>query len=495
MASRCEAIRVTAGPGSGVAALHGEGGGWRWWALAVLLTGSFVTIFDLFSVNIAIPSIRAELDAPYAAIELVVAGYGLAYAVLLITGGRLGDIHGRRRIFALGMAGFTATSVLCGLAPGVGFLVAARIAQGAAAALLFPQVFALVRVVFEEEERRRAFAVMGAVLGLAAISGQMLGGFLVAQNLLGLGWRIIFLLNLPVGVIALAACGLLPESRVPTATRLDLAGVLIGALGIALLLLPLTEGREAGWPWWAILCLGLAPVVLAVFAWFESRLAAGGGVPALEIALLRQPTFALGALLVLVFYSTANSFFLAFTLLLQSGLGLDPFTAGSIFAPACAGFSLASFTVPRLIGRIGHAALELGALLYAGAIAAISLALLLLPVPAALILVIPALLLFGIGQGMVMTPLLNLVLGLAAEAQAGMAAGIVSTMQQVGGALGVALAGLLLFGRLVTATATAGSVEHAALYARSFALAMTYNIGAALLSFVLLRVLRRRAAR
>ncbi|KGM30594.1 MFS transporter, partial [Inquilinus limosus] len=242
-----------------------------WLGLAVMLAGPFMTVMDVMIVNVAIPSIRLGLGASYAEAELVVAGYSLAYAVALITGGRLGDLQGRRRMFVAGLIGFALTSALCGVATTAQTLLLARLLQGVAAALLFPQVFSLIRVTFPDpQDCARAFAALGVVLGLAAVAGQVLGGILVAADLWGLGWRPIFLLNIPIGLLAaIAAPRLIPADQVAPGQRLDLAGVALSALGLGLLLYPLIEGREAGWPAWSLAMLAAAVPVLAAFAWHQ----------------------------------------------------------------------------------------------------------------------------------------------------------------------------------------------------------------------------------
>ncbi len=224
----------------------------RWLALAVVVSASFMAIFDQFVVNVAIPTMQRDLHASFAQIQFVIAGYALAYAVTLITGGRLGDIYGRKRLFMLGMAGFTLASALCGLAPGPELLVGARLVQGFGAALMSPQVLSIIQVTFPPEERSKALGVYGAVIGIASLAGQALGGFLIRADLFGLGWRIVFLINLPIGGAALiAARALVPETRSAAATRLDLGGVAIVTAGLFLLTFPLVEGRDAGWPVWA----------------------------------------------------------------------------------------------------------------------------------------------------------------------------------------------------------------------------------------------------
>jgi EmrB/QacA subfamily drug resistance transporter len=459
-----------------------------WLGLSVLLLAGFVTIFDLFVVIVAIPSMQAGLGASFAQIGFIVAGYELAFGVLLITGGRLGDLFGRRRLFVIGMAGFTVASALCGLAPNANFLIGARVLQGLAAALLFPQVYASIRVNFDDDDSRRAFGLLGMTLGLAAIAGQVLGGWLVHADLFGLGWRSIFLINVPIGLFAIAAARYIPESRASQRPALDWTGVALVSAGLALLLVPLIEGPGQGWPAWSLWALGAAAVLLAAFHHQQERRRMAGHLPLVDMRLMEQRRFALGALLVLLVYSTSSSFYLCFALLMQSGLGLDPFVAGSIFAPCSVGFVVASLAAPRLVARWGISTIVAGALVYA-----VSIGLLIGQVQLAgsalePMRLIPVLIVVGAGQGLIMTPLLNLVLGFIEEAQAGMASGVISTVQQVGAALGVAVVGIL-FGTVLAASD--GAVAQAGQYASAFVAGMLYNLGAALLVSVLLLMLAR----
>ncbi|MBN3217781.1 MFS transporter [Pectobacterium polaris] len=459
-----------------------------WLGLSVLLMAGFVTIFDLFVVNVAIPSMQADLGASFAQIGFIVAGYELAFGVLLITGGRLGDVFGRRRLFVVGMAGFTLASALCGLAPSAGFLIGARILQGLAAALLFPQVYASIRVNFDSDDSRRAFGLLGMTLGLAAIAGQVLGGWLVHANLFGLGWRSIFLINVPIGLLAIAAARFIPESRTPQRPSLDWTGVALVSVGLTLLLVPMIEGPGQDWPAWSLWMLFAATLLLAFFYRQQERRQRAGHLPLVDMRLLAQRRFLLGVLLVLLVYSTSSSFFLCFALLVQTGLGLDPFLAGSIFAPCSVGFVLASLAAPRLVARWGTAAIVAGALVYA-----VSIGLLIMQVQIAgadlvAVQLIPVLVVVGAGQGFIMTPLLNLVLGFVDEVQAGMASGVISTVQQVGAALGVAVVGIL-FG---TALATGDdAVAQAGQYVSAFVAGMLYNLVTALLVCILLLMLVR----
>ena len=459
-----------------------------WLGLSVLLLAGFVTIFDLFVVNVAIARIQVDLGASFAQIGYIVAGYELAFGVLLITGGRLGDLFGRRRLFVIGMAGFTLASALCGLASTAGFLIGARVLQGLTAALLFPQVYASIRVNFDGNESRRAFGLLGMTLGLAAIAGQVLGGWLVHADLFGLGWRSIFLINVPIGLFAIIGARYIPESRAPQRAVLDWTGVALVSAGLTLLLVPLIEGPGHDWPDWSLWALAAACVLLALFYRQQERRRADGHLPLVDMRLLSQRRFALGALLVLLVYSTSSSFFLCFALLMQSGLGLDPFVAGSIFAPCSVGFVVASLAAPRLVARWGTSAIVAGAIVYA-----ISIGLLIAQVQVAgstlePVRLIPVLIVVGAGQGVIMTPLLNLVLGFVEQAQAGMASGVISTVQQVGAALGVAVVSIL-FGMALAVHDS--EVAQADRYASAFVSGMRYNLGAALLVSVLLFMLGR----
>lgn len=472
-------------PPAGALARGADAPPWR--GLAVLLLAGFVTIFDLFVVNVAIPSLQQGLGASFAQIGFIVAGYELAFGVLLITGGRLGDLFGRRRLFIVGMGGFALASALCGVAPNAGFLVAARVLQGLAAALLFPQVYASIRVNFNGDDARRAFGLLGMTLGLAAIAGQLLGGWLIHADVFGLGWRSIFLINVPIGVIAILAARFIPESRAPQRPALDAVGVVLVSVGLSLLLVPLIEGPGRGWPGWSLWLLVAAALLLTIFHRQQERQRIAGRQPLVDMQLLRQRRFALGVLLVLLVYSTASSFFLCFALLLQSGLALDPFVAGSIFAPCSVGFVAVSLSAPRLLARWGMKVIVAGAFVYAASVALLIAQVWLAAAALQPMQLIPALILLGSSQALIMTPLLNMVLGFIEEARAGMAAGVISTVQQVGAALGVAVVGML-FG---SALANSGGQQQAAQYAAAFVAGMGYNLVAAIIICVLLIALAR----
>ncbi|MBM6398610.1 MFS transporter [Ochrobactrum anthropi] len=458
-------------------------------ALTILLLGGFITVFDLFVVNVAIPSMQADLGVSFAEIGFVIAGYELAFGVLLIAGGRLGDRHGRRRLFALGMVGFAVTSFLCGIAPDARSLIVARLLQGATGAILFPQVYALLRVLYDEAGRRRAFGLLGMTVGLAAIAGQVFGGLIVESDLFGLGWRIIFLINLPIGIIALLSARIIPESRSSDAMGVDWPGIALATAGLLLLLLPLLEGPNIGWPFWTWACMAASIALLAVFLAWEHLVARRGGDPAIDLTLFRNTGFSAGSLVVLLIYSTSTSLFLCFALLVQSGLGLTPFAAGTLFAPASVGFVVASLTAPKLVARFGNIAIAGGALVYAAGIGWLILSAAGLRDGAGTFVLLPPLVLLGFGQGLSMTPLLNLVIGYVEEKHAGMAAGFISTMQQVGGAFGVSVVGIF-FVSILGRDASEG-VSQAGRYADAFSGAMIYNLVAVIVAAGLIALIAR----
>ncbi len=459
--------------------------------LPVLLLGGFVTIFDLFVVNVAIPSIQRDLGASFAQIGFVLAGYELAFGAFLITGGRLGDRFGRRRLYLAGTALFTLASLWCGLAGSATALIVARFFQGAAAALLFPQIYACLRVLYTPDTQRRAFAWLGMTLGLAAIAGQVLGGALVHMDLAGLGWRTVFLVNLPIGALTLLFGGRIAESRLDETPSLDGPGLVLVATGLTLLLVALLEGPSHHWPLWSWLTLMAAALLLAAFVGQQARRPGRGRLPLVDMALMRRPAFALGCLLVMLVYSTSSSFFLSFALLVQTGLGLDPLQAGLLFAPASAGFMASSLLAARWVARAGTGVLVAGAALYALALAAMVMQIGLTGERGASAAWVPVLIVVGFGQGLVMTPLLNQVLGVVAARQAGMASGVVATLQQVGAALGVCVMGMLFMGR----RRGAADLDPAAAHVQAFVAAMLYNVVAATLSCGLLWALRRYQAR
>src|SRR5580693_4926811 len=275
----------------------------RWLTLIILLLAAFMNLLDVSIVNIAIPSIQRNLHASYADVQWALAGYTLAYALVLITGGRLGDTFGRKRLFLIGVAGFTIMSALCGAATGPGMLIGCRVAQGAMGAIMVPQVLAVIQVIFPPRERIKALAGFGVTAGLGTVSGPLLGGLLIQHNLFGLGWRPIFLINLPVGIIAVIASAILvPESRAPRPPRLDPIGVLLVSTALLLLLYPLVQGRELGWPAWTFVSMAVSLPVFAAFVLYERAKARRDGSPLVELSLFRERGFSVGMAIAVAFF-------------------------------------------------------------------------------------------------------------------------------------------------------------------------------------------------
>ena len=422
--------------------------GRRWLALPVLMAGTFMIVLDFFVVNVALPSLQAHLHASSTALEWVVAGYGLTFSVLLITAGRLGDLIGPRRVFAIGVALFVLTSAACGLAPSADVLVVARFLQGVAAALISPTVLALIGVLFSGPERVRAISIYGIVMGLAAAGGQLIGGVLIEANPGGLGWRSVFLINVPVGLVALAfTWRCLPESRGEAGgRRLDLAGTVILTAGLTAVVLPLIEGRQMGWPRWTWMSLGVAPLLLAGFVLHQRRLGRQGGSPLVDLRLFRDRAFSAGLLTQLGLWSGQASFFLVLALYLQQGRGLDALQAGLVFTILAGAYLVASMRAPALTLRRGRTVIGAGALTLAAGHFLLVLAVGDIGVKGSIAALVPGLVLVGAGMGLCITPLTSTVLASAGPRNAGAVSGALSTMQQVGNSIGVAVTGIIFFG-------------------------------------------------
>ncbi|MEU0935279.1 MFS transporter [Embleya sp. NPDC005971] len=423
-----------------------------WGALLVLLTGIFITTLDFFIVNVAIPATQADLHATPAATQWVVAGFGLAVAAGLITAGRLGDIYGRRRMFAIGLGLFTAASAACGLAGNAEMLIAARVLQGAAAALLMPQVLGIINVLYVGEQRIKAFTAYGLAMGFAGVFGQLIGGALIQVDLFGLGWRSIYWINVPVGLIALALTPrLVPERRGVGGTRLDPVGTALITLGLVAVVLPLVQGREQGWPLWTWLSLGIAPLLLGAFTLYQRGLADGGGAPLVDPVLFRERPFSVGITMALVYGLVNAAFFLILALYLQLGHGMSALDSGLLFIALGVGYFLSSAISGRVAEKLGRQVLTVGALVQGlGHVVLVET----LSGTHATLALIPGLALTGFGMGLVMGPMAATVLAGIKAGHAGAAAGLLSTAQQVGGALGVALVGIVFYDTLGDAPTT-----------------------------------------
>ena len=420
----------------------------RWRALPVILTAMFMAMFDYFVVNVAASSLQHDLHAGEAALELIVGGYGFAYASGLITGGRLGDLHGHRRLFVLGMSLFALASLLCGIAPNGWALVAFRILQGGTAALMVPQVLALINTMFPPHERAKAMSAFGATIGLGAVAGQVLGGVLLDANLFGWGWRTIFFINVPIGLVAvLLAARWLPKHEPVHRPKLDPVGAVGISLALALVLVPITLGRPEGWPLWTFLSMAAALPVLFATLRYEQRLHARDGQPVLDLDMVRERVFAAGMVISAGYLAFFAGFMLCLTLLLQDGLGLSPLRAGLAFAPLGVAFAVSSFVFARRVAaRIGNRVIVLGALLSLIGLAATLGVLVWQGSHVTALELIPGGVVIGLGNGLAIPSMIGAVLSSGIEPhKAGMAAGVLTTAQQFGNAVGATVLGTIFF--------------------------------------------------
>lgn len=451
----------------------------RWLALPVVLTAAFLSVLDFFIVNISIAEIRAGLGASYADIEFIITAYGISYAVFMITGGRLGDLYGRKKMFISGIAGFTAASALCGLAPNPGMLIASRVLQGLFAALMVPQGLAIIQVTFPPHEKSAAFSIFGTGVGIAAIAGQILGGVLIDLDLFGLGWRAIFLVNVPVGIVFIsAAFFLVPESKSEKALKLDMTGVLLVTLGLLLFTVPLVEGREAGWPAWSAVSLLASVPVLAAFAWFERRKYAAHGYALVEPGLFKERGFVVGLAIVTTFFGGLSSFFLTLSLTLQNGFHFSALEAGLTFCPFATGFCVSSAASSKLAPKWGSRIFNVGSAVMIAGLALLLFMMNRKMTGLAFGDLVPVMFFYGIGQGCMIAPLFNIVLAEVRPHQAGSASGILSTVQQIAAAVGVALIGIIYFSVLETG-------KGAAVYYKAFSSALFCNFTLLTITFVL----------
>jgi EmrB/QacA subfamily drug resistance transporter len=430
----------------------------RWLTLAVLLLAAFMNLLDISIVNIAIPSIQRNLHASYADVQWALAGYTLAYALVLITGSRLGDTFGRKRLFLIGVTGFTLMSALCGAAQGPGMLIACRVAQGAMGAVMMPQVLSVIQVIFPAAERIKALAAFGVTAGLGTVSGPLLGGLLTQHDLFGLDWRPIFLINVPVGILAVTASAvLMHESRAPKRPRLDPGGVALISAALLLLLYPLVEGRQLGWPVWTFVSMAAAVPMFAVFIFYERAKDRRDSSPLVRLSLFRRRAFAVGIAIAITFFLGVTSFALILTLFLQIGLGFQPLHAGLTFLPFSAGVLVASGAAARLAPRFGRGVTMAGALIMAAGMAGLIVIVHHYGGAVTTMDMVPALVVAGLGMGTVLAPLADILLDGVPHQDAGSASGIFNTSLQLGASIGVAVIGVIFFGLLGSQSAPAAA--------------------------------------
>jgi MFS family permease len=415
----------------------------RWWVLATVVAAQFMFGVDAFVVNVAIPTIAVELRASPAEIESVIAIYLIAYATLVVTGGRLGDIFGTKAVFIAGVLGFTLTSLWCALAQSGPELIFARLAQGATAALMVPQVLATLHLLFSDAARSRAFAIYGIVLGLAGAAGFALGAILVTLDLDGLGWRTVFLVNVPFGLaIAVAAARIMPQVPRRAGTRLDVAGAVMLFAGLLCLIGSLLFGHDLNWSPWVFAGMAAGVAIMAAFLRLEHAVARAGGMPLVDLSLVSDRPFMRGLCAVFFFFFANLSFYLVVTLFMQQTLRIPPLQAGLVFLPLALTFVIASRYSGVRAKRRGPLVLVEGCAIQIAGLAALALIAVIAPTAPMLALV---LMIFGYGQGLVMAPLAGVVLSTVKPIAAGSGAGVYGTVIQIGNAAGVAAIGAVFF--------------------------------------------------
>ncbi len=462
----------------------------RWIALAVLLLASFMNLIDVTIVNVALPSLQENLGADASQIEWVIAAYVLAFALGLLPFGRLGDIVGRTHMFLIGVTAFTVASAACGLAPSIEWLIAARVLQGLAGAIMTPQVLAIATVTFPPEERGQSFSLFGLSAGLAAVAGPIVGGLLIGADFWGLDWRPIFLVNVPVGILAVVlGWFIIPRPPGHPELKNDYVGIAIFGASMVALVYPLVEGRAYGWPAWSWALMAAAVVGLGLFVLWERRMAAANEPQLLNYSLITNPAFMLGALVTTIFASGIPGFFMVISILLQGGFGFTPLESGLTNTP----FSVGVLVVSLIAGRFGQSYLRTRA-----AVSAMLLTTGMLWVHFVIAGIgdeidhwwfMAPLFIGGLGLGLGFSSLFQLVLANVPPRDAGAGAGSLQAFQQVGGAVGVALIGQIFFSMLEGARDWGATSMHQA-FTVSAATATYYLVASFGLVFLLVFLLK-----
>lgn len=418
----------------------------RWLAVIVLLVASFMDLLDTTIVNVALPSIQKDLDASSSQLIWIVSGYVLSFAVLLITSGRLGDRYGRKTVFIIGVSGFTLASFACAFAQTADGLVISRIVQGAFSAIMIPQVLSIIQVLFKPKERAAVFGLTGAISGLAAVAGPLVGGLLVSGDAFGLGWRSIFVINVPVGIVLLIAAFIfIPNSKSEKPVKLDILGVSLITVALVLIIFPLVQGRELEWPLWIWLMLAASPVLLAVFVVLQNRAERTGGMALIPPSLFKNRGFSAGIVTSFVGLSSIGAFFLILVIYLQTGLGFTAIEAGLATLPFSIGAFLGSGIAVPLAPKLGKFLIVIGGVFQLVGYYLVKQVI--LDQGDALVGsdLIVAMAIAGVGLTLILVPLNDLSLAQTDVANAGAASGVLNTFQQVGGALGVAVVSAVFF--------------------------------------------------
>ncbi|TXN31346.1 MFS transporter [Lacisediminihabitans profunda] len=459
-----------------------------WQALGVLLIGMFMSLLDATIVNVALPTIRTSLDANEATLSWIISGYALAFGLVLIPAGRLGDRFGHKWIFFTGLALFTAASLACGLAQDSTQLVVARVIQGLAGGIYLPAVTAFIQLLFPPRVRGKAFAIMGAVIGVSSALGPIVGGLLIQAFGEKEGWRYVFDVNLPIGIIALvAAAFLLPRGAAGTRSSGggDWIGLLLLAGGLVAILVPLIEGQTVGWKPWTFISLGGGVALIVLFAFWEVFYTKRGKSPLVPPHLYSHPAFTGGTILALVYFAAFTSIFFSISILWQSGLGHTALESGLVSIPFAIGSIVGASQSNRFAARLGRTVLVIGVGMLTVGLAAVWI--ILLTVPAADLtnwaLLLP-LLVAGVGSGLFIAPNAQFIVATVDPQEAGAASGVIGTMQRLGSAIGIAVIGSVLFGTLViekpTFTGRPSAAEIKAAVAQNVAIGFTASAASAI---------------
>jgi EmrB/QacA subfamily drug resistance transporter len=473
-----------------------------WRALVVLLIGMFMALLDATIVNVALPTIRTALNAQEDTLSWIISGYALAFGVALIPAGRVGDRIGHKWVFFTGLALFTAASVACGLASTDLQLIVFRVIQGLAGGIFLPAVTAFIQVLFEPRVRGRAFAIMGAVIGVSSALGPIIGGLLIQAFGDTNGWRLVFEVNLPIGVIALiAAVFLLPSLRQldntakPKGGAVDFIGLVLVIGGLVALLVPLIEGQSKGWPLWTYLTLAGGAVLIVLFGVWEVAYNKRGKSPLVPPRLFSHPAFTGGTILALVYFAAFTSIFFTISLLWQTGLGHTALESGLVSVPFAIGSIIGSSQSNRLAERLGRNVLILGTALVALGLTAIWIILLTVKGQDLTSWQLLAPLFFaGLGNGMFIAPNAQFIVATVDRSEAGAASGVIATMQRVGSAIGIAVIGSVLFG--VASPKDIRSVaDRISSFTDGAAAAIGVSVAFAVVAFVLVFALPKRVSR
>ena len=464
MSSAVEATTTTAAPSEAGAGQPERGRRWRWLAFAVVIAAAVMDLLDSTITQVAAPAIRRELGGSYAFIEWVTAAYALAMAAGLLTGGRLGDLFGRRRMLLIGMAGFVAASALCAAAGSAGELIAARAAQGALGAIMLPQVFGLIRDLFEAHEMGQAFGVYGPVMGLSAMLGPIVSGGLIGADVFGTGWRMIFLVNVPVGLAALVlGARLLPVGAASAGAasageaaggarrgaggrgQLDLAGAGLAAVAMFGLVFPLAQGHALGWPTWLYAMLAASVLVLAWFAVYQVRRQRAGRTPLVEASIFGHRSYRAGIVFSIVFVGSLGGIVMIFNVFLQNGLGFTAWHSALTTAPWAAGAFVGSAVGGIAMTKLGRRVLHAGLVVEAAGLLAVYAVLRGAGAGISTMDLLAPMVVGGIGMGMVFVPLFDIVMAGVRPREMGSASGVLQTVNALGMSLGIAGIGAIFF--------------------------------------------------